>query len=261
MNAFLLCFVIPFFPQRFVFLGLFSDRHFVELQIRQLFTSVTKGRPGYSWNTHDAFLSFLKKWPPTWTWGIRRHFKRTTNVVYLLYLLEFQTMENLNSEISTKGEGEACYGIVSNIPKEFRSADLRAMFSNFINGETEGFKCFHFRHRPEFRCEALANGEDKEVQSSNTACCVIMISKKQLKELIKDYHGKNWVDRNGKYFPSKAVISKIRIKEGKGSYLRAIILFTPSHRKQPIRIQENNCILSGMITPNQCALQSYSCPK
>jgi len=51
--------------------------------------------------------------------------------------------------------------------------------------------------------------------------------KKQLKELIKGYHGKNWVDRNGKYFPSKAVISKIRIKEGKGSYLNAVILFIP----------------------------------
>ena len=140
-------------------------------------------------------------------------------------------MENLNSEISTEGEGEACYGIVSNIPKEFRSADLRAMFSNFINGETEGFKCFHFRHRPEFRCEGEANGEDKEVQSCNTSCCVIMILKKQLKELIKDYHGKNWVDRNGKYIPSKAMISKIRIKEGKGLYLHGIILFTPCHRK------------------------------
>lgn len=129
-------------------------------------------------------------------------------------------MENLNSEISTEGEGEACYGIVSNIPKEFRSADLRAMFSNFINGETEGFKCFHFRHRHEFRYEVEANGEDKEVQSYNTTCCVIMILKEQLRELIKDYHGKNWVDRSGKYFPSKAVISRIRIKEGKGLYLR-----------------------------------------
>ena len=54
-----------------------------------------------------------------------------------------------------------------------------------------------------------------------------MMLKKQLKELIKGYHGKNWVDRNGKYFPSKAVISKIRIKEGKGLYLNAIILFIP----------------------------------
>lgn len=140
---------------------------------------------------------------------------------------EFQIMENLNNEISTAGVEEACYGIVSNIPKEFRSADLRAMFSNFINGETGGFKCFHFRHRPEYRCEAAANSGDEEAQSSNTRCCVIMMLKKQLKELIKGYHGKNWVDRNGKYFPSKAVISKIRIKEGKGSYLNAVILFIP----------------------------------
>lgn len=130
-------------------------------------------------------------------------------------------MENLNDPTVAKGEEEekeVCYGIVSNIPKEFRSADLRAMFSNSINNGTGGFKCFHFRHRPEFRLETASNGEDKEVKSSTTTCCVIMIFKKKLQELIKCYHGKNWLDRNGKYFPSKAVISKIRIKEGKGSY-------------------------------------------
>ena len=204
----------------------------LKLQIRQLFTPVTKGRPGYSGGTHDAFLPLHTKWPRTWNMTTKNSCKLVyfTCFTIICVVQEFQVMENLN-KISTKGEEEACYGIVSNIPKEFRSADLRAMFSNFINGETEGFKCFHFRHRPEFRCEVEANGEDKEVQSSRSTCCVIMILKKKLKELIKNYHGKNWVDRNGKYYPSKAVISKIRIKEGKGSYLLVIVLFIPCHRK------------------------------
>lgn len=128
-------------------------------------------------------------------------------------------MENLNDPTITKGEEDVvCYGIVSNIPKEFRSADLRAMFSNFINGGTGNFECFHFRHRPELRLETDSKGEDKEVKTSATTCCVIKIVKKKLQELIKCYHGKNWLDRNGKYYPTKAVISKIRIKNGKGSY-------------------------------------------
>lgn len=118
-------------------------------------------------------------------------------------------------------EAEVCFGIVGNIPKEFHSADLRTMFSNFIddNDESGGFKCFHFRHRPEFRQEQASTGGDKDTQVSATTCCVILVRKEKLQELIKSYHGKNWVDRKGKYFPSKAIISKIRVKAGKGLYV------------------------------------------
>lgn len=72
-------------------------------------------------------------------------------------------MENLNSEILIEGEGEVCYGIVSNILKEFCLVDLWVMFLNFINGEIEGFKCFYFWYCFEFRYEVEVNGEDKEV--------------------------------------------------------------------------------------------------
>lgn len=37
--------------------------------------------------------------------------------------------------------------LVGNIPAKFRSADLRAVFSQFV--EKEYFLCFHYRHRPE----------------------------------------------------------------------------------------------------------------
>ena len=113
-------------------------------------------------------------------------------------------------------EEKLCYGIVGNIPKEFHSADLRAMFSNFINSETDGFKCFHFRHRPEFRREKEDDDVNEETCVSSTTCCVILILEAKLQELIAGYHGKNWVDRKGKYHPSKAVISKIRVKAGEG---------------------------------------------
>lgn len=114
-------------------------------------------------------------------------------------------------------EEKLCYGIVGNIPKEFHSADLRAMFSNFINSETDGFRCFHFRHRPEFKREKEDDDVNEETCVSSTTCCVILILEAKLQELIAGYHGKNWVDRKGKYHPSKAVISKIRVKAGEDS--------------------------------------------
>ena len=79
-------------------------------------------------------------------------------------------MEDLSGKNVTEKEEEDCYAIVGNIPKEFHSSDLRAMFSNFINDESKGFKCFHFRHRPEFRHEAGSSGEDKEIKTSSTTC-------------------------------------------------------------------------------------------
>lgn len=50
---------------------------------------------------------------------------------------------------------EGVYLVVNNIPAEFRSADLRNYFSQFI--ESGGFLCFHYRHRPEVRREREEN--------------------------------------------------------------------------------------------------------
>ncbi|XP_049320898.1 G patch domain-containing protein 3 [Astyanax mexicanus] len=46
-------------------------------------------------------------------------------------------------------ERDSEYYVVSNIPPGFRSADLRNYFSQFT--ESGGFRCFHYRHRPELR--------------------------------------------------------------------------------------------------------------
>ncbi|XP_066534125.1 G patch domain-containing protein 3 [Hoplias malabaricus] len=52
------------------------------------------------------------------------------------------------------------YLVVNNIPLEFRSADLRNYFSQFIEGG--GFLCFHYRHRPEIRLQSPGKTEAKE---------------------------------------------------------------------------------------------------
>ncbi|KAG7270906.1 hypothetical protein CRUP_000265 [Coryphaenoides rupestris] len=51
------------------------------------------------------------------------------------------------ADSSSRPPPAAVYVAVSNIPAQFRSADLRNFFSQFI--ESGGFRCFHYRHRPE----------------------------------------------------------------------------------------------------------------
>jgi hypothetical protein len=47
----------------------------------------------------------------------------------------------------TKNSEEEVLLIVSNIPSDFHTYDLRRHFADFV--ETDRFICFHFRHRPE----------------------------------------------------------------------------------------------------------------
>lgn len=49
----------------------------------------------------------------------------------------------------------AMHLIIYNIPKRFRSTDLRNYFSEFT--EKEAFNCFHFRHRPQIQLPYIIN--------------------------------------------------------------------------------------------------------
>ena len=53
---------------------------------------------------------------------------------------------------------QSSFFLVGNIPRAFRSSDLRGFFSNFA--EKRGFTCFHYRHRPEQ--PFTANGQQEE---------------------------------------------------------------------------------------------------
>lgn len=106
-----------------------------------------------------------------------------------------------------------CHGIVGNIPVEFHSADLRSFFSQFI--ESNGFECFHFRHRPEVRISTGSNTD--QATRGKSCCCVVRLSRQQMSHFIKMYDGQIWVDRTKKCFPQKAVISRIKVGDhGKG---------------------------------------------
>ena len=72
---------------------------------------------------------------------------------------------------SREGEGEQIedkwitsrFFLVGNIPAKFRSADLRAVFSQFV--EKGYFVCFHYRHRPE---QLHRSQEEHGASTSNT---------------------------------------------------------------------------------------------
>lgn len=50
--------------------------------------------------------------------------------------------------MSSQTDNSVSYFLLGNIPRGFRSYNLRAYFSHLV--EKEAFVCFHFRHRPEF---------------------------------------------------------------------------------------------------------------
>ena len=79
--------------------------------------------------------------------------------------------------------------IIGNIPAAFRTADLRAFFSEAV--ECAYFLAFHFVHRPERRCGA----EDHE--RARTNCCVIKVKRDFLCRFVSKYHAVAWRDRRG----------------------------------------------------------------
>uniref|UniRef100_G3MM85 G-patch domain-containing protein n=1 Tax=Amblyomma maculatum TaxID=34609 RepID=G3MM85_AMBMU len=116
------------------------------------------------------------------------------------------------------------YVIVNNIPKSYRSADLRNFFSEFV--ETSGFDCFHFRHRPEVQqkvpttkanIDAPTDSSRKDDGSSastrkTTTCCVVRVLANRVNELFRMYDKKHWIGRDGQSLPTRCFIRKVRVR-------------------------------------------------
>ena len=80
-----------------------------------------------------------------------------------------------------------CY-IVTNIPSQFRSADLRAYFSQFI--EKKGFTCFHYRHRPQVAM--AATDESKDANQNSYCCCIVKVDHNIVDEFLHLYNNQPW---------------------------------------------------------------------
>lgn len=115
------------------------------------------------------------------------------------------------------------FAIINNIPRDYHSSALRNFFSQFI--ETKGFKCFHFRHRPEVQLhKRKENGEDEncdqqKTSSTNTCCCVVSVFEDRYEEFYKMYHRKHWLDINGESISKVCHISRVKIQNSDGKHI------------------------------------------
>jgi len=142
--------------------------------------------------------------------------------------------------------------LVSNIPASLHTSDLRKFFSDFV--ETEKFKCFHFRHRPEKGrisentqdqiqkcstsfskqvCGRVHGVSDVKIDKKLTTCCIVQIKTDQVQNLIQKYHRKHWLDSMGEEMSSVCLVFKVKIntkttlvdKEKEGvSYLKSELM-------------------------------------
>lgn len=148
--------------------------------------------------------------------------------------------------VPSEGEEEAAvYLIVSGIPPELRSAQLRSYFSQFREQSGCGFLCFHYRHRPERAApqatpdsgltpmgQSLARTLDTDAHDFSTrdsapaqprtCCCVISVrGAAQAQRLLRMYSGRRWLDSQGTSLPGRCFISRLRLPtetSGLGSF-------------------------------------------
>ncbi|KAK2910427.1 G patch domain-containing protein 3 [Channa argus] len=130
------------------------------------------------------------------------------------------------------------YFAISNIPVRFRSADLRNYFSQFI--ESGGFRCFHYRHRPELlrdsggpedtECGNDATGESTTKSSETdqvltkssvskqpvkSCCCIVSVHAEYADRFVRMYAGNHWIDSKGNWLAKRCVIKRVKVSHDK----------------------------------------------
>ncbi|KAH6932045.1 hypothetical protein HPB50_002597 [Hyalomma asiaticum] len=143
-------------------------------------------------------------------------------------------------------EKNVTYVIVNNIPKLYRSADLRNFFSEFI--ETAGFDCFHFRHRPEVQqkkpvhaqTDRLRKDDDNSAPTrKTTTCCVVRVLVDRVDELLRMYDKKHWIGRDGQTLPTRCFIRKVRVRSDETS--RAPSSYLTRGEQKALRAEKVQC--------------------
>uniref|UniRef100_A0A8C8ZG80 G-patch domain containing 3 n=1 Tax=Prolemur simus TaxID=1328070 RepID=A0A8C8ZG80_PROSS len=142
------------------------------------------------------------------------------------------------------------YLVVSGIPSQLRSAQLRSYFSQFREQRGGGFLCFHYRHRPERAppqalpdfaptpVDPVAEGQllaqssatdaralptrDSAPIQTRTCCCVISVrGLAQAQRFLHMYSGRRWLDSQGTWLPGRCLIRRLRLPteaSGLGSF-------------------------------------------
>ena len=113
------------------------------------------------------------------------------------------------SEAKKPPDNPLSYCVVSNIPKDFHSADVRSFFSRFT--EENRFDCFHYKHRPEIRPKRDETTSAAADSISKTYCCIIRLGESDVADLLRVYNAKHWVDRKGKYREKRVRLARLKL--------------------------------------------------
>ena len=84
--------------------------------------------------------------------------------------------------------------LVSNIPRELRSADLRFFFNEWVEGDR--FRCFHYQHRAD--ASSRGRGEQR--------CCLVRLKDKDVGAFTSKYHGQRWLRARPVCAPCAALV-------------------------------------------------------
>ncbi|XP_004592418.2 G patch domain-containing protein 3 [Ochotona princeps] len=135
--------------------------------------------------------------------------------------------------VPSEAEEEAIvYLVVSGIPPDLRSAQLRSYFSQFREQRGGGFLCFHYRHRPE-RAPPPAAPDDSAAEDpaqpsttdaralstrdcapahARTCCCVVSVrGLAQAQRFLCMYSGRRWLDSQGTWLPGRCLVRRLRL--------------------------------------------------
>lgn len=117
---------------------------------------------------------------------------------------EITPSDTINDDLAPHNDGtfQQCY-IIGNIPSQFRSADLRAYFSQFT--EKKGFTCFHYRHRPQVAMATTDGSEDKN--EKNDCCCIVKVDPNMIDEFLHLYNNQPWELANGELIEGSVKIN------------------------------------------------------
>ncbi|ELT87104.1 hypothetical protein CAPTEDRAFT_150255 [Capitella teleta] len=154
-------------------------------------------------------------------------------------------------------EEDAVFALVGNIPHSYHASDLRNYFSQFI--ETNGFLCFHYKHRPapnesqssphststsgkSVNSLSDSNSMERDKRKCTSKCCLVKVKSSRMDNLLKMYHRKRWLDANGESLTSLCVISKIKFPSVTGISL--IHYITRRERKQKARFHDGQQVNS-----------------
>jgi len=94
--------------------------------------------------------------------------------------------------------------LVRNIPRSYRSADLRRFFTDFVEGDK--LVCFHFRHRPEVKANA-----DGQNGKKDSCCCLILVAEEHVRAFLERFPGRHWTAEDGLDLPVKCFASQVKV--------------------------------------------------